>query len=564
MSYCDKLRRFAAVAAALGFATTRAFAAWGPNGATIKSTTASIPLVTACSDGSDGSFVAWQELTGSGVGVLLVQHVLSTGDVDPTWPAAGAVASGTIAGRSDLGATADGLGGLYLWWRQISPSTQFVNHLSSSGQEVPGWPGGGVAVGSVSPIEPASAIADGEHGLYIGWANHLSGGLPRPDVVHIAPDGTYLASVDIATPSGVGHAWNVELALAPDGGVFAIWGTSSEDTTQTPSDLRIRRLNADGTNAAGWPSEGLQLGPFSYCIPALSLDRRGGVFLLALLSGGNGPDLVRLTGDGQRSPDWPASVQPAFFGGGCLESFGGPDYVTPDGQDGVFAGYGDFPYSDSPPYYNMTRFQATGAIDWSASTAGELVGHPETVVKGDGGVFLATFSPKGPYQYADPDAFLSLKQTHPGPGWTDFGEDHPDPVVTWYGDIGLAPAPDGGCVFFWSQVRERFGLFARRFSGTGEVTAVEPAQGTRVLRIRALRFVAGSGVIASFDLADARPARLELYDAAGRRIAGSDLSGAGVAADVLIPGTAWLPSGMYFVRLSAGARTVAGRVVVLK
>ena len=566
MSYCDKLSRFAAVAAALALATTRAFAAWGPDGATIKSTTASIPLVTACSDGSDGTFVAWQELTGSGVGVLLVQHVLASADVDPSWPSAGATACGTAAARADLGLAPDHLGGAYLWWRE--GAALLTNHISSSGQVAGGWSGCGETVGSVRAYTPASAIEDGAHGLYIGWADLRPGGAPAVAMlIHFAPDGTNLADVYVAPPSAVGDVYYVELALGPDGGVFAEWSTSSSDTTLAPNDHRIRRMNPDGSNVPGWPQKGISLGPFSSCAPAVSPDGRGGVFALLFPSTGTSPQLQRLTAQGQRAADWPPVVSiPAsvLFGGVCLDSRGGALRVAPDGQDGAFAGYGDFQYTDSPPYYEMTRVLASGTIDGSSSTEGLLVAQPETVVKGDGGAFLATISPDGPYQPADPDAFLSLRQSRPGPGWTDFYEYHPQIAWAWYGDIGLAPASDGGCVFFWSQVTERFGLFARRFSGTGEVTAVEPGRSPAPsLRIRALRFAPGNGVWASLDLPDAT-ARLELYDAAGRRMAASDLSRAGAAADVLIPGTAWLPSGMYFVRLSAGARTVAGRVVVLK
>jgi len=70
-----------------------ALANWSSEPVTVTPTTASIPLVEACTDGAYGSFVVWQEETAPGVGVLRAQHLLATGDLDPAWPAEGASAS---------------------------------------------------------------------------------------------------------------------------------------------------------------------------------------------------------------------------------------------------------------------------------------------------------------------------------------------------------------------------------------------------------------------------------------------------------------------------------------
>src|SRR5262245_41576982 len=98
--------------------TPTALAGWGPDGATIRSTTADIPLVAACSDGGAGTFVAWQERSTYPAGTLRVQHVLASGDPDPSWPADGAFATSADVARGFLDVLPDRLGGVYVCWTE--------------------------------------------------------------------------------------------------------------------------------------------------------------------------------------------------------------------------------------------------------------------------------------------------------------------------------------------------------------------------------------------------------------------------------------------------------------
>ena len=83
---------------ALACSAPDASATWGTDPVTVTSTTATIPLVKACSDGAHGTFVAWQEAD-----VLRAHHVLPTGDLDPAWPVGGAVACGVLVGSICFG-----------------------------------------------------------------------------------------------------------------------------------------------------------------------------------------------------------------------------------------------------------------------------------------------------------------------------------------------------------------------------------------------------------------------------------------------------------------------------
>jgi hypothetical protein len=197
----------------------------------------------------------------------------------------------------------------------------------------------------------------------------------------------------------------------------------------------------------------------------------------------------------------------------------------------------------------------------NASVAGNLPGR-EFVAKGDGGAFLAGFSPHGPSGPFQPPAYLRLDQSRAWPGWTVWSESHDQPVLSWYGDIALAPSGDGGAVFVWSQARDRFGLFARRFSATGQVTAVPSAP--IPIELARVRFVAGQGVRVMVSLPADVPGRLELFDLGGRRKATQVLAGGTARKELMIPGTGRLSSGLYFVRLAARDGFQVARVVVAR
>lgn len=552
-----------------------AHAGWNPSGVTVTPTTASIPKVTACSDGAGGTFVAWQEEASAGQGVLRAQHLLATGELDPAWPADGAIACGIAAARADMGALPDRQGGFYLWWEE-SPQL-FVTRLDATGAVAAGWPARGRSLGNGFADSPRpSVIEDGAHGFYAAWSNGS-----YALATHLGPDnagagGWPNGSRAIETVDDVANTpYYPQLALAPDGGVFAAWASWSADNS-APSVYRLRRLNSAGLTASGWALDGLSLGSFhreylgptvASAILGLSGDGRGGVFLMlgdAQPNGQSQPASVtarvfRLQGDGTGASDWPPAGVVVSSGGFDQYRDGGPDgsyAVLADARDGTFIGQPAL-YTDAPPSFSVIALSSAGS--GGGQVAGSLVGGHESFVADDGSIFFASFCPDGPYGPADSDAFLSL--TRSGQGL--FSEYHTEIAVTWYGDIGLAPTGDGGAVFFWSQVRDRVGLFARRFSASGEITAVPPAAPV-TFGLRGLRFVPGAGIRGIVSLPDGAPARFGLYDLAGRTLAARDLAGVRGESETTLDGTATLRPGVYFARLTTARASLARRVVVVR
>lgn len=576
---CDSAAAlWCAIALCLPVASARA--GWSPEGVTVRSTTASIPVVEGCSDGSNGTFVAWQEEASLGQGELRAQHLLATGDLDPAWPSSGALACGVLAPRWMIGLVPDHVGGVYAWW--MTGNSLAVTRIDATGQIAAGWPAQGRTLGSVlSDNRYPSVIEDGAGGFYAAWMtwNPLVADPYMLMAVHLGPSNTGAGGWSSGTRAIASDLvptikfWP-QLALAPDGGIFAAWAAMSTDSTVVPSTWRLRRLTSAGTNAAGWPGPGIDLGPFNRAAyasdaaaPMLGLcpDDSGGVYLLSVnptIHPSFEQRLLRRQGDGQSPPAWPPNglVVPGWF----FTYYGDygseePVRVLPDGQGGAIVG-GPVLY-DHFTNYGYLRCRGSGQFVGSSQIEGALAGH-EVFRKGDGGVYLAHFSPNGPSGPYQPYAYLCIGQSVAPPEWGGWCESHPEPSTAWYEDIGLAPAGDGGAVFFWSQKRERFGLFARRFSPWGQVAGVAPV-GVGTLAIRGLRFVPGEGLHASIILPEG-PGRLDCFDVAGRRWATTSVEGGAGTIEITMPGTVHLPSGLYFGRLVAGRDATIARAVVTR
>lgn len=571
-------------------------AGWSADAVTVLASTAHLEPVVACSDGAGGTYVVWQQAAAAGVaGSLRAQHLLATGDVDPTWPATGAPVSSVDAVRVRVGVIADGLGGMFAWW--MEGRTAFFSRLTASGAVAPGWTARGLSFGDLAlhQAEP-DVVADGAHGIHAAW---VVDDWPHPTdpyrlrVLHLGPDGQAAAGWSgdpIRTISAGVGGLSLEtapcLASAPDGGVFVAWTLWTEDPTALPGGHQLLRLGPDGSAAAGWSPQGMTVRTYpldayeflQFVDPdwlpwfvwtgslAIAPDGTGGVFLYSwdprvAYGGGVVQALLDRRGpDGARDPAWPANGVITGWTSLPLLEYDRP-LLCQDEAGNVLAG-SPISYTDAPSITHYQNYRPGGSPDHGLTFEVGSRGH-ELLRDGAGGVFVADFWPDGPTSIWGPVAYLSVG--HLGADAVGLlGEYHDvPPAVRWYGDIALASTGDGGAVFFWSQERERFGLFARRFSAAGEVVGVEPATAPVALALRGLRWSAGRGVSARVSLTGG-PATLELFDLAGRRVArerlGDDARG---EREVTLAGTGRLEAGLFFARLTAREGERRGRVIVM-
>lgn len=566
-------------------------AAWSADPVTVHATTDDCPLVAAASDAQDGAIVVWQQDDAANPGVfrLLAQRVLASGDVDASWPATGALVSSATVTRSALGALGDGSGGAYVWW--MEDASLYLTRILSDGTIATGWSARGKSLGSLfSPAFRPLVFADGQGGIWLGWLT----GQPLSTMGRIAHLGAN--GLGAGGWPNVGRAYAVSIqgdedtlatlaftyAPIPAGGAWIAWGDAPYDSAgYHAGSWRLLRVTSAGLTSPGWDVAGLPVGvfhgellvgswpdetpPYFASSPvAVAPDSADGAYLLrsVVAAGGGGvtstPVLDHLDAAGSPDPSWPAGVEPYASGFDLPFDSGANCSVRlfPEAAGGVFALRPSY-YSEGYIDVTLDRFTSAGTQSgWARVTPTGF----ECIVPPSGDTYLADYWPigrQGPYS---PNASLRLEQTYAsgatGPG---FYEWHDQMWGTWYGDIGLAPTSGAGAIIAWSQVRERFGIFARRFIHAGEVTAVPP--GVAPARALRLRFARGRGVIAT--LGSVTDGRIQLFDVIGRVCGGADVPAG--AHEVTLEGTAPLATGLYFARQrGSGGATETGRVVVVR
>jgi len=540
-----------------------AWASWTTDPVVVRSTTAQIPSIVSCSDGSGGCFVAWIE---TGVG-LRAQHVLASGDIDPAWPSTGAVISSATSNLRVVAAVPDRDGGFYLLW-----SIGVSGHLSrivGAGVSAPDWPAGGVLLTHVSN-EFSDIIEDGSHGCFVA---------PSDSVFHFGPDahpagGWPASGVPIPHDSCCYPYWP-QLVLAPGGDVYVGWERMN---FEAPGSWQVLRLTSGGLPAAGWPSGGVSRGQQNYAVdyfvngwiywepPPLvdmSSDGRGGVFLAVANPQPSHPNdvpatLYRINSTGGTPADWPPT-------GAAWNQYDGPFLgdqgssaayvrVCADGADGALFGVAQS-FVDVPNSMGFQRARSPGMFTLLSTCDGALWPGVELVPSIAGDAFVSDIYPVAYTQGFTPSVAVG-RLGHQW-NWLEQCAKRYDPC---FGDNSLSATPDGGAILLWSEYHLRQGLFAMRVTATGTVTAVTAAATERAA-VRDVRFVRGQGVVARVDLAGAPLAALHLFDIAGRNRASATLRAGDNEATV--GGTVGLPAGVYFLSTDIASRRFVNKIVVL-
>lgn len=137
----------------------------------------------AIGDGAHGTFVVWTDHR-NGSADIYAQHVLSSGVIDPLWPANG-LAVCTAAGGQYLayqrGAVGDGSGGFFVMWEDFRDYESngcdlYVQHVLVSGTVDPAWPVDGRGM-TVAPRAQRMGdfIGDGAGGVLGVWYDDRNG-----------------------------------------------------------------------------------------------------------------------------------------------------------------------------------------------------------------------------------------------------------------------------------------------------------------------------------------------------------------------------------------------------
>lgn len=571
---------FAIVALLAFLQASGAAAEWSPEPLTVRPLTSPIRPIEACSDGGGGAFVAWQEESSYGVGVLRVQHVVASGALHPAWPEEGVTVCAAAAARTILTLIADDLGGVHVIW--LEGSSVKAARVTSTGTLADGWSPCGTDL-ATSPF--ASAISDGANGFYLTWIGSRAGPDPYvPKILRMGPDGEQAGwsggprDVHAGDPEVSYDLWP-RLAPAIGGGVYVAWVSWHADTNSTAG-VRLMRIGAEGEPALGWPPTAVPLGVFNWSLmmreaPAapprlidVASDGRGGAFVVSGRPVEADPyyyypglfadvRLQRIAFTGAPAAGWPGDGM--VVTGDQTWPYGHADEafeVRADGQQGAFVGLASYA-SEGSYYTNYSRWTDKGFAGWVGS-ADRMFGKSVAATTA-ASLFIATFEPNGPCQPWTPYANLKIIHRPPSQGWSDFSEVHFEVCLDFYGDIAVVPAGSDAALFFWSQHRERYGLFVQRLGAPLPVDV--PGMPPGALSLRAW-FVSGAGIRALAAGGSEGAARLDVFDLTGRRVAGMRVADAR-AFEAVIPGTKELGAGIYFLRLD-GIEFARARVAVVR
>ncbi len=129
-------------------------------------------------DGTGGVYVAWDDIT------IGITHVRGDGTFAPGWGQNGIQISDLYAYATESRMVLDGFGGVFVFFEDFSASNLYLQHVLSSGAVDPNWPSTGELVSFSSGGDIAS---DGAGGCYVAFLKPFDPLQPTgPWVVHVA------------------------------------------------------------------------------------------------------------------------------------------------------------------------------------------------------------------------------------------------------------------------------------------------------------------------------------------------------------------------------------------
>ena len=477
----------------------------------------------------------------------------------------------------------------YFGWAPGAPGTLLTLGCTSTTQlTLRGFSWSGSPLGATTMTGPANWFM-ADYGRYYGaqasgggaWFV-FQGGVARPGVRLLRtsatgevtpgwpPFGRYIATSDL------GHDDDPGLADDGSGGAIVV-------LPQPGGIMCAFRVNADTTFATGWPPGGLALeGPFldySSSDSPVTLTRSGDSHFIAswqgYAPGGEYIKCQRFSLDGALDPNWPANGivvrDPNVSDNKAL------DYqAVADGAGGVTLAWmdsnwvevrhvranGSFGsgYAGGPARVaDLTSWNSTGqrfglATGWPGSAA-------IVFVSPQGDLRCRWFDANGA-PAPDPSQYDKLLFTQAELAAAQARI----PINTYARSIGATGDGEGGVYFAWSgtdSVGVNRWIFISHATWPGPVVLDAPTPASAPLALTIGPNPARGALTARFTLPDARPARLELLDLAGRRVAAREVNGTGAHAETFSEAAALSP-GVYLMRLEHGGAVRTTRVAVIR
>jgi hypothetical protein len=570
MNACKRLRL---LAIALPFLLSRPAAASWP-----ADPTTNVPLCLATghqgepkatSDGKGGAIVAWDDQRAGNYDVY-IQRVDATGT--PRWALNGVPLCALANDQFGPALAPDGAGGAIIAWadnRGGSGTDLYVQRVDSLG--VPKWTANGVPIAVAANLQWQPQIfADGSGGAILCWTDERAGsGFGRIYVQRVnssgAPQWTANGVSTNNSPGGENYPW---ITSNGAGGAIVAW----EDWRNGEQDIFAQRILSNGTVDPAWPIGGRAIATFwqDQNIGGLVGDGSGGALVTWPQWNGGTRDVYvhHVLATGALDPAWPAAgrkVSNDFFDQSA-------PVIVSDGAGGVLVSYFDY---HGPRDVRAKRVFANGSLDpaWPdtglflCQSSGEKL-FPAIVPSDTAAMVVWLDQRDGTWNIYGQRFF---RTGIVDPAWPVDGRAITTANKNQVGHTVIADGA-GGAILAWQDNRTEAGefgddgeIFAQAIKGSGQLgdpPVSVPGDATFDFALRSANPLRSGAMLVRFTLPSSTPASLEVFNVAGRRVAGREVSGAG--AHALDLGTGWnAVPGVYFVRLSQGPLASVRRIILL-
>jgi hypothetical protein len=517
------------------------------------------------SDGAGGAIIAWQD-SRSDPGDVYASRISATGAV--LWGANGVALCAASGTQQHPKIVADGAGGAIVAWQDSRNGNEDVYAQKVSADGVTAWTVNGVALCTDAGGQYYPTIAPDEAGgAVVAWQDNRAA-TGNVFAQRIAAGGALLWTADgVALCSAAGNRQLPVIVSDGAGGAIAAW---EDFRSGTYGDIYARRISAAGTPL--WTVDGvaLSVATGAQSLPAIASDGAGGAIVTWFdYRNGSNIDVYTQRVSAAGVAQWVADGVPLSTATGDQEY----PAITPDGAGGAIVAWYSWDSPSGDTHIAAQRVTAAGALQWATNgvtiTGIRSAQFPAIAPDGEGGAIVTWYDPR----LGDYDLYAQRVSAAGGVQWMVDGV----ALCTAAGlQSGQAIVADGagGAIVVWADRRE--GLYdvdqyAQRVGADGllgdgapvAVTAgAAPAFALGAVRPNPSR---GDGLTAAFALPTGGPARLELLDVSGRRVAAREVGSLGAGwHTVRLAAERPLPPGLYLLRLTRGADVRMARATVLK
>lgn len=306
------------------------------------------------------------------------------------------IVGGNAASPMNARLLEDGQGGTFVAWSDLrgGPVRILVQRLNSRGKVL--WHSSGVALSTASGGQWfPQLVTDGAGGAIVTWQDHRSGTHDDIYAQRIDRSGTVLWSADVAVCAAAGDQQHPRITSDGAGGAIVLW-----EDLRSGTGFEVYAQRIDGTGAAKWGTNGVHVAPpaaneyATYPVrPEVAADGAGGAVVAWQDARSGEWFLYAQRLDAAGAEQWtahgvPVSTAAASFAMEVARPL-------PDGQGGfIFAWEGAGAWSTPGSDLLAQRLDAGGAPTWGA--AGRVVSAasgdqavPRLATDGAGGAIIA-------------------------------------------------------------------------------------------------------------------------------------------------------------------------------